>query len=138
MKKSPLLMPLPSAVVTEIRPEPVPGGTVVKIEVPVEELIAPRPTLKRRSFLPGVVSKFVPLTITAVPRVPMVGAKLVIVCRPLEDVDVTINGALLAADPGGAVTPIGPVVAPDGTVATIWVAVDEFTVVGTPLNVTAI
>ena len=67
----------------------------------------------------------------------MVGVKLVIVGRPLEDVDVTINGALLAADPGGAVTPIGAVVAPDGTVATIWVAIDEITVVGTPLNVTA-
>src|SRR5438046_10710629 len=99
MKKSPLLMPLPSAVVTEIRPEPVPGGTVVKIEVPVEELIAPRPTLKRRSFLPGVVSKFVPLTITAVQRGTMVGAKLVIVARRLEVVDVTRSGAVLAVAP---------------------------------------
>ena len=49
---------------------------------------------------------------------------------------VTVNEALLEAVPAGAVTLIGPVVAPDGTVVSILVEVDEVTVAVMPLNLT--
>ena len=102
--------------VTEIFPDPAPLGTVVEIDVEVDVLIAPRALLKRRSFLLGVLSKLVPVTVTGVPATPIVGVKLVIVGAPLEPV--TVNGAVLDAEPEGAVTPIAPVVAPAGTIAT--------------------
>jgi len=63
----------------------------------------------------------------------MVGVKLVIV----GSVElVTVKGVLLVAEPAGAVTEIGPVVAPAGTAVTISVGLDEATVAATPLKVT--
>jgi hypothetical protein len=50
---------------------------------------------------------------------------------------VTAKGMPLVAEPVGAVMAIGPVVAPDGTEATICGAAAEITVAGTPLNVTS-
>src|SRR5205823_9075528 len=64
--------------------------------------------------------KFVPLIVTLVPTVPVVGEKLVIVGGL-----VTMKELLLVAVPSGVVTLTGPVVAPAGTVAEI--RVDEFT-----------
>ena len=113
IKKSVLLMPLPAVVVTAIRPDPVPLGTVVDMDVPVEEPTEPRPTLNRKSFLLGVVSKFVPLTVTAVPTEPIVGVKPVMVGIALAEV--TVKAMALETDPDGAVTAINPVVAPAGT-----------------------
>jgi len=75
----------------------------------------------------------VPLIETDVPLVPIVGVKLLIVGASDE---LTVNELLLDADPPGAVTAITPVVAPDGTVVTIRVAVEEVTVAVTPLKVT--
>jgi len=51
---------------------------------------------------------------------------------------VTLNDAALVAFPAGVVTKIGPVVAPAGTVAVIWLS--EFTVnaAAEPLNVTEV
>jgi hypothetical protein len=49
---------------------------------------------------------------------------------------VTVKGVLLVAEPVGVEIAIGPVVVPDGTVATICVAVAEITVARMPLNVT--
>ena len=75
----------------------------------------------------------VPVTLTLLPTVPMVGEKLVIV----GVVDAaTVNGELLSPDPDGVVTPIGPVVAPDGTCTTSCVAEADITVAAAPLNVT--
>jgi hypothetical protein len=82
----------------------------------------------------GVGSKFVPLIATAVPGVPMVGVKLVMVGAPL--VAVTVKAALLEADPAGEVTPIKPVVAAAGTVTTSWVGLADDTAVVVPLKVT--
>ena len=48
----------------------------------------------------------------------------------------TVNTFALVVEPNGDVTPIGPVVAPDGTEATILVAVAETTAAVRPLNVT--
>ena len=59
----------------------------------------------------------VPLTVTAVPGVPMVGVNPVMVGTPVEAV--TVKGALLVAEPLGVVTLIEPVVALVGTVVTI-------------------
>jgi len=75
----------------------------------------------------------VPLIETDVPLVPIVGVKLLIV--GVSD-ELTVNELLLDADPPGAVTEITPVVAPDGTVVTIRVALEELTVAVTPLKVT--
>ena len=56
--------------------------------------------------------KFVPLIVTLVPTGPLVGVKLVIV-GGLN----TVKLLALVAVPPDVVTPIGPVVAPAGTVA---------------------
>jgi hypothetical protein len=65
--------------------------------------------------------KLVPLIWTAVPTGPLVGAKLVMV-GGLS----TVKLLELVAVPPGVVTLIGPVVAPEGTVA--WIVVGEVTV----------
>jgi hypothetical protein len=64
----------------------------------------------------AAMSKFVPVMFTGVPAAPTVGVKAVIVGVPAPDA--TVNELLLVAVPLGAVTLIGPVVAPLGTVAT--------------------
>jgi hypothetical protein len=48
----------------------------------------------------------------------------------------TRNALLLVAVPAGEVTEIGPVAAPDGTVAISCVGVADETAAATPLNVT--
>ena len=65
--------------------------------------------LKRTSKVPV---KFVPLIVTAAPTRPLVGVKLAIVGGTS-----TVKLLALVAVPSGAVTEIGPVVAPAGTVA---------------------
>jgi hypothetical protein len=66
--------------------------------------------------------KSVPLIWTAVPTGPLVGAKLVMVGG------LTVTAKLLAlfAVPPEVVTLIGPVVAPEGTLA--WISVADVTV----------
>lgn len=85
-------------------------------------------------FLVGLVSKFVPVTVIAVPGVPIVGVNPVTVGAPVGEV--TVKAPVLAAEPLGAVTPIDPVVAPAGTTVTIFVVVDDVTEAVTPLKVT--
>ena len=102
---------------------------VVVADVTAEALL-----LNLRLFLDGTVSKFVPFTVTAVPEIPTLGLKPVIVGAPVEAV--TVKTELLAAEPLGEVTPIDPVVAPTGTVVTIFVVVDDVTEVVAPLKVT--
>jgi len=77
--------------------------------------------------------KLEPLIDTLVPTGPLAGAKLAIAGG-----STTVNALLLVPVPAGVVTPIGPVVAPAGTVA--WIAVSEVTekVALVPLNVTAV
>ena len=74
---------------------------------------------------PVVPVKFVPVSVTVVPTGPLPGEKLPSVGEPAE---FTVNGTPLKLQPvpEGVVTLIGPVVAPPGTVAVIWVS--EFTV----------
>ena len=74
----------------------------------------------------------VPLIVTLVPAGPDVGVKLEIVG---VDPELTVKSAALVAVPPGAETLIFPVVAPEGTVAVIWML--ELTVkvvAAVPLN----
>src|SRR2546430_6662550 len=48
----------------------------------------------------------------------------------------TVKDFALVAEPPGAVTEMVPVVAPEGTVTTSWVAVADATVATVPLNFT--
>jgi hypothetical protein len=109
-------------------------GTLVFKLVVVPEITGLMVLLNLRIFPESTVSKFVPVTATAVPAVPTVGVNPVMVGAPVEAV--TVKRFPLVADPPGAVTPITPVVAPAGTVVTIWVVVDEVTLAETPLKVT--
>ncbi len=116
-----------------IWPDAVFPGTVVAIEVvPVTAIAGWDVALNLRLLLAAVGSKFVPVIVTAVPETPMFGVTLVILRT-----EATTNGFAEVALPFGAVTVIGPVAAPEGTVATIWLAVDDVTLALEPLKVTA-
>jgi len=135
MKKSLALTAVPVGVDTEIFPDPAPSGTLVARVVGVAELaVVTAAALKVTLSRAGVVAKFVPVIVTAVPAVAIGGLRPVIVGGPLTLV--TVKGALLDADPVGVVTLMGPVEAATGTGATICVAVDDVTVVGVPLKLT--
>jgi hypothetical protein len=114
------LVAVPPGVVTTIGPVVAFAGTVAVIcdgDLTLNEALTP---LKVTFVVP---ERFVPLMVTDVPVVPLVGVKLEIVgVGPV----VTVNGDALVAVPPGVVTAIDPVVAPVGTVAVIWAA--EFTV----------
>jgi hypothetical protein len=71
--------------------------------------------------------------VAALPGLAIVGVKPLIV-GVLEET--TVKGWLLEAEPEGAVTVIGPVVAPTGTLVTISVDDDDSTVAPMPLNLT--
>src|SRR5215510_13128215 len=116
MKKSALLVALPAGVVTEIWPDVPPVGTVAPMLVAVAVFTCAKVLLKATRLFAAVVSKLVPLIVTAVPATPMFGVKLVIAGVAEA---VTVNGALLVASPVGVLTVIEPVVAPDGTLVTI-------------------
>jgi hypothetical protein len=81
----------------------------------------------------GLPSKFAPVIFTTVPGTPTVGVNDVIVGRPASP---TVKTSVLAAEPVEFATPMGPVVAPAGTMATIDVVVAELTAAERPLNVT--
>jgi hypothetical protein len=122
----------PNGVVTEIRPDPVPDGTLVAIDVVVAELTMDWVMLNFNLLLAGAGSKLLPAMATAVPAVPIVGVNPVMVGAPVEPT--TVKAVLLVAEPAGVVTVMGPVVAPAGTLVTIFVAVAEDTGATTPLN----
>jgi len=71
--------------------------------------------------------------VRAVPGVPIAGLNPVMVGALEAD---TVKDALLVAEPPGAVTLIGPVVAPVGTLAESCVGVGDHTLAVTPLNLT--
>jgi hypothetical protein len=75
----------------------------------------------------------VPVIVTDVPATPVVGLKLVIVGVAET---VTVKDDPLVADPLGLVTPIVPVVAPDGTVTVSAVVDADVIDADVPLKVT--
>ena len=122
MKKSALLRALPFGVVTEIQPDVPPVGTVTPRLVLEAVLTCARVLLKATRLLAVAVSKLVPLIVTAVLAMPIFGVKPLIVGTAEA---LTLNDVLLVARPKGELTVIGPVVAPDGTLVTICVGVEE-------------
>jgi hypothetical protein len=117
--------------VTLICPVVAPDGTAVTIDVLVELETTAVVPLNLTILLVVVVSKPVPVMVTVVPAVPLVGVKLV------------IDGITVKFDDEVAVwlltvTLIGPVVAPDGTVVTISVLVELVTTADVPLKLTAL
>src|SRR5438874_1416293 len=115
------LAAFPSTVATVIGPEAVPGGTWKVRLVAVAAVTFAQVEFNRTLLFPMVVSKFVPVTLTDAPRAADPGVKLVMVGAKFA----TVNEAVLVDVPPGAVTLIVPVVAPPGTVVTIWVVVLE-------------
>jgi hypothetical protein len=127
------LVAVPFRLVTEMGPEVAPGGTVAVICV--DEF-----TVKDAEVLlnltPVTLVKFVPEMLTDVPTAPLVGEKDVMVGAPAT---VTVKLVELVAVPLGLVTEIGPVKAPEGTMAVIWVDVSAVKVVAdVVLNLTSL
>src|SRR5207248_208280 len=126
-----LLVPVPRGVVTVIGPVVAPAGTVAASwvgETTVNALAAV--PLKETCVAP---LNPMPVIVTTVPTGPLPGEKLVIVGGTM----VTVKLAALAALPSGVVTAIGPLVAPPGTVAVIWVGELTTKLLATPLKATA-
>ncbi len=109
--KSVELVPVPLALVKEIGPVVAAGGTVAVICV--EEFTVKGAALPW-NLTAVTPMKFVPMIVTEVPTRPLVGVNEVMVGAPAA---VTVKFVELVAVPFGFVTEIGPVIAPDGTVA---------------------
>src|SRR6266508_2299309 len=127
------LVPVPAGVVTLILPVTAPTGTVTLIWV-AEFTAKLAPTPPNRTAVAPV--KAVPVIVTAVPVLPLVGENEEILGAAL----VTVKFVALVAVPPDVVTVIRPVVAPDGTFVSIRVPW-AFTVndaAATPLNRTAV
>ena len=125
-------VPVPPGPVTVMRPVVTPAGalTVIRVSEFTTKPGAAVP-LKATAVTPV---KLVPVKVTTVPAGPAAGENEVI-----TGAGTTVKLAAETAEATPVVTPMGPVVAPAGTVAVSWVA--EFTVnVGAtvPLNVTRV
>ena len=111
-----------------------PVGTVATIEValqlPIVVAVVP---LNCTVLVPCVEPKFVPVIVTDAPIAPDVGDKLVML-----GAETTVNDDPLLATPLTVTTTL-PVVAPEGTVATIDIALQLVIVVAAvPLNFTVL
>jgi hypothetical protein len=115
----------------EIFPVDAPGGTEVTIVLLVAVVTTAATPLKLTTLFAAVESKPVPDMMTAVPTVPLAGRNSVIT-------GCTVNLSDEVAVMPSTVTEMLPVVAPDGTVVTIDVAVELSTVAVTPLNETVL
>jgi hypothetical protein len=114
-----------------IFPVDAPDGTAVTIVVLVAAVTMALVPLNVTMLFAAVESKPVPDMMTAVPTVPFTGRNSVIV-------GVTVKLSDEVAVIPSTFTEMAPVVAPDGTVVTIDVAVELSTVAVTPLNVTVL
>jgi hypothetical protein len=120
--------------VNEILPVVAPGGTItVMLVAVVEPVTVANVPLKAITFLAGVELKFVPERVTDAPTAPLIGVKpaMVGVGNRVKLVALVIVMPL-------AVTEIGPVAAPLGTVTVILVADEAVTTAGIPLNETTL
>jgi hypothetical protein len=123
------LVSVPPGVVTEIRPVAAPAGTVAVIfvfELTVNEADVPA------NLTDVAPAKPLPLIVTVVPTGPLVGENDEIVGSTN-----TVKSEALVAVPS-AVTLMGPVVAPEGTVAVIFVSESTSNTADFPLNFTAV
>src|SRR6185295_2051415 len=122
------LVPVPAAFVTETVPVVAPAGTVVEICASLSTVNVADVPLNFTAVAPV---KCVPVSVTAAPTMPLVGANV-------GALGVRMTGKLDARDAGDAalVTEINPVVAPAGTVAVICVLLSTTNVAVVPLNFT--
>jgi hypothetical protein len=130
MKRSALLVALPFAVVTPTLP-PVTAGARTVSAVSVAASTAAVAILILAWLSVGTGSNAEPLTVNATPAATIAGVSAVI-CGGC--CTITVNAVALVTLPSGAVTEIGPVVAPAGTVATSVVGLALVTVAGVPLK----
>jgi hypothetical protein len=131
LKVTPLLACPPT--VTTTFPVVAPVGTLTTIVVALQVVGAAGVPLNVTVLLPWLAAKFVPVIVTGVPIVPEFGFRLVIVGAGWTTVKLT---ALLVRPATVTTTP--PVVAPEGTVVVILVAVQVVTVATVPLNLTVL
>jgi hypothetical protein len=128
---APLLATPPTLTMTF--PVVVPAGTGTTMLVADQFVGAAMVPLKKTRLVPWIAPKLAPAIVTAVPTLPVVGDRLVM----LGADPVTVNaGPLLATPP--TVTVTGPVVAPLGTEATIPVALQLVGVAFVPLKRTVL
>jgi len=106
------LVAVPPGVVTVTRPVVAPEGTVVFTEVAERTVKVAEAPLNATAVAP---ERFVPVIVTLVPALPLVGESDEIVGAAVDPV--TLKLVELVAVPPAVVTAIGPVVAPAGTVA---------------------
>ena len=112
-----------------IGPLVAPVGTVVTIWLAVLLVTTAAVPLKVTKLLVAVRSKFVHVMVTVMPTEALAGVKVggASTVKPVADV---------ALETPSTVMLIGPLVAPVGTVVTIWVGVLPVTTEAVPLNVT--
>ena len=129
VKVTPLLANPPA--VTTTFPVEAPAGTETEMLVGVQ-LIPEFTSTPLKETVPNVAPKFAPVIVTGIPTGPEAGLKLVMLGVK------TVNATLLLDTPPTVTTTI-PVVAPDGTVATMLVALQLVaSPAETPPNVTAL
>ena len=124
------LLPTPLTVTTTL---PFPDAAVATICVELQLLGVTLVPWKLTVLVPRVAPKWLPVIVTTVPPPPYVGERLVIT-GPLDE---TVNDTPLLAWPP-TVTTTFPVVAPVGTGAIIFVAVQVVGVAVVPLNFTVL
>lgn len=124
------LVVLPSGVVTVTGPVSAPDGTVAVIFVSDTTVNAAARPLNATELAPV---RALPLTVTDDPTVAEDGETPETAGAGWA---VTVNGAELVPVPEGVVTETGPVVAPGGTVAVVWLSEFTVKVAAAPLNIT--
>jgi hypothetical protein len=127
-KLTPLLATPPT--VTTTLPVAAPAGTGTVIEVAPQFVGVPAVPLKVTVLAPWLDPKLFPLIVTEVPPAPLAGDRLVIL-------GTTVKFCPLLAAPLTVTTTL-PLVAPEGTAATIDVGLQPVAVTAMPLKVTVL
>ncbi len=91
------------ATVTTTFPDVAPFGTAATMLVPLHELGTAAVPLNVTVLAPCVAPKFVPVIVTAVPTIPEVGDRLVMVGSWATSVTVQVKVLLLVSEPSEAV-----------------------------------
>jgi len=130
VKLTPLLAIPPT--VTTTRPVEAPEGTGATMLVSLQLVGVAVVPLNVTVLEPWVLPKFDPLIVTEVPTGPAVGDRLVIL-----GAGTTVKLTPLLSTPLACTTTL-PVVAPDGTVATMLDTLQVLTVAVVPLNFTVL
>ncbi len=116
-----------------ILPVDAPTGTFVTMLVDVLVITSAKTPLKRTRLLDAVLLKLVPEMVTVALSAPCAGLK-----PSIDGVGKTVKLEALVSVTPPTVMDIRPLVAPAGTVVARLVFVDEVTIAGVPLKVTAL